>query len=232
MRGRLTKLFDDQRGITLVELLVASAAGAIVFMGLTMVVIASVHQTTRITDRIHATSEARTVLHRIVTELHSACVASEVAPIQANSSGTTMTFVYQTGSGAALTPVLRKISLSGSTLSLTTYPATSGSTPQWTFSSTPSSTQTLLTNVSAVSGSVPLFRYYAFSNGQISSTPLAVPLSATNAAFAVQVNVALKISPGGAPVKDADGPAIVQDSAYLRFSPPAAVTAAANLPCE
>lgn len=231
MRRRLPKM-SDQRGITLIELVIASGAGAVVFLGLTMVVIASMHQMTRITDRVHTTSEARTALHRIVTELHSACVASEVAPIQTNSTGSSMTFVYQTGSGAALTPVLRKISLSGTTLSQATYPATSGSTPQWTFSSTPSSTRTLLTNVSAASESVPLFRYFSFSNGQISSTPLAVPLSATNADFTTQVNIALKVSADKAPVTDTKGPAIVQDSAYLRFSPPAAVTTAANLPCE
>lgn len=218
--------------MTLIELVVATAAGAVVFMGLTMVVIASMHQTTRTTNRVHATQEARQVLQRIVTELHSACVAADVAPIQPNSTGTSISYVYQTGSGAALTPVLHQVTLTGTTLSMSTYQSTSGSTPQWTFSTTPSSTSTLMTNVSAVSGTVPVFSYYAFANGQISSTPLAVPLSATNAAQAVQVNVALKVSPRSAPVADASGAAIVQNSALLRFTPPAANVNAANLPCE
>lgn len=229
---RRLSLVRDQRGMTLIELLVATASGCVVFLGLTMVVIASMHQTTRITKRVHSTQEARTVLQRVVTELHSACVASEVAPIQAGSNNTSLTYVYQTGSGAALTPVLRNVSLSGTTLSLTTYPATSGSTPQWTFSSTPSSTYTLLTNVSAISGTEPVFNYYAFSNGQISSTPLTVPLSSASAALAVQVNIALKVSPTGSSVVDAKAPGIVQNSALLRFTPPAANTSAVNLPCE
>ena len=228
---RLTPI-HDQRGTTLIELVVATAAGAVIFMGLTMVVIASMHQTTRISKRVHATQEARTVVHRIVTELHSACVASEVAPIQANSSDTSLTYIYQTGSGAALTPVLHKVSLSGTTLSLTTYPSTSGSTPQWTFSTTPSSTQTLMTNVSAVSGTEPLFSYYKYEEGLIASTPLTVPLSTTNAPLAVQVDIALKVSPTGSTVVDAKAPGIVQDSALLRFTPPAANVNVVNLPCE
>jgi Tfp pilus assembly protein PilV len=225
---------QDQSGTTLVELLVATAAGLVIFMGLTMVVVASMHQTTRISHRVHATQEARTVLQRIVTELHSSCVAAEVAPIQPNSSATSLSYVYQTGSGAALTPVLHQINLSGTTLSLSTYLSASGSTPQWKFNATPTPTTptTLMTNVSPVSGTQPIFTYYKFENGQISSTPLPVPLSTTNAALAVEVNIAVKVSPTGSTVPDPKAPGIVQDSALLRFSPPAYSPTALNLPCE
>lgn len=224
---------QDQRGTTLLELVVATAAGMVVFLGLTMVVIASMHQTTRIGKRVHATQEARTVLHRVVTELHSSCVASAVAPIQPNSSATSLTYVYRTGSEAALTPVLHQVSLSGTTLSLDTYLSEGGSTPKWIFKSTPQPPPvTLMTNVSAVSGSVPVFSYYKFENGQISSIPLPVPLSSANAALAVQVNIALKVSPTGSTVADAKAPGIVQDSALLRFTPPAYSTTALDLPCE
>lgn len=222
----------DERGVTVIELVVASLAGMTVFLGLTMVVVGAMHQTNRVTKHVHATQDARTVLHRIVTELHSACVSADVAPIQQNSSGTSMSFVYQTGSAASLTPVLRQVTLSGGTLSLSTYNSTSGSTPKWTFNSTPASTRTLLTGVSTVSGSVPLFRYFKYENGLISTTPLAVPLSAANAAVAVQVNLALKVSPPGSTVVDPKAPGVVQDSALLRFTPPAYNPAAINPPCE
>jgi prepilin-type N-terminal cleavage/methylation domain-containing protein len=224
-------LIRDQQGMTLIELLIATAAGVVVFMGLTMVVIASVHQSTRLSKRVHATQEARTALQRIVTGLHSSCVAAEVAPIQENSSDTSLKFIYQIGSAAALTPVVREIKLTGTTLSESIYPSVSGSTPSWKFATSPTSTKTLMTNVSAVSASVPLFSYYAFNSGVISSTPLGVPLTGTNAALAVQVNIALKVSAGGS-VSGAKGPAIVQDSALLRFSPPAYRATTANLPCE
>lgn len=222
----------EERGVTIVELVVATLAGTTVFLGLTMVVIGAMHQTTRVTKHIHATQEARTVLQQIVTELHSSCVAADVAPIQEKSSGSSMSFVYQTGSAASLTPVLHQVTLSNGTLSRSTYNQTGGATPKWTFSTTPASTKTLLTGVSAVSESVPLFRYYKYENGQISTTPLSAPLSAANAAVAVQVNLALKVSPPNSTVADTKAPGIVQDSALLRFSPPAYSPTAVDPPCE
>ncbi len=222
----------DERGMTLIELVVAMAAGMIVFAGITTMVAASLNQSTRVTRRVHATQEARMTVHRVVTELHSACVAAEVAPIQEGSSGTSLSFVYQTGSAATLTPVLHKISLTGTTLSLSTYPSTSGSIPEWKFSSTASSTSTLMTNVSAISASEPIFTYYKYVNGLISSTPLTVPLSEANALAAVQIDIALKVTPPGRTTGAAKLPGIVQDSALLRFTPPGGKSTALNLPCE
>jgi prepilin-type N-terminal cleavage/methylation domain-containing protein len=222
----------DQRGMTLIELVVAMAAGMIVFAGVTTMVVASLHQSTRVTRKVHATQEARTTVHRIVTELHSACVAAEVAPILEGSSGTSISFVFQTGSAATLTPVMHKISLSGTELIMSSYPSTSGSIPEWTFSNTASSTTTLMTNVSAVSSSQPIFTYYKYVNGQVSSTPLTVPLSEADALVAVQVDIALKVTPPGPTTGAAKQPGIVQDSAFLRFTPPGGKTTALNFPCE
>lgn len=224
----------DERGMTLIELVVAMAAGMIVFAGVTTTVVASLHQSTRVTRRVHATQEARMTVHRIVTELHSACVAAEVAPIQEESSGTVLSYVYQTGSAATLTPVVHKVSLSGTTLSTSTYQSISGSTPEWAFSTTPSSTSTLMTNVSAVSAGEPIFTYYRYVNGQVSSTPLVAEpsLGAANAVVAVKVEIALKVTPPGSSVGAAKLPGIVQDSALLRFTPPGSKSTALNLPCE
>ncbi|MEX2108387.1 MAG: hypothetical protein WD827_05830 [Solirubrobacterales bacterium] len=231
----LTKRFksirDDERGMTLIELLVATLAGVIIFFGLTMIVIAAMHQTTRITNRVHTTQQARSALHRIITELHSSCVAPKVAPVIQGSTGTTLKFIHQTGSAVSPVPVMREISLSGTTLSESTYSVT-GTTPKWTPTTTKLSTQTLRTRVSAISGSIPVFRYYAYSGGQISSTPLAVPLSSADAAKAVQVNVAFKVSAPGSSITDAKAAAHVEDSVLLRFTPPTFSTSASNLPCE
>jgi hypothetical protein len=220
--------------MTLIELVVAMAAGMIVFAGLTSMVVASLHQSNRVTRRVHATQEARLTVQRIVTELHSSCVASEVAPIQADSSGTSIGYVYQTGSGAALTPVVHRVFLTGTTLFLSTYPSTSGSTPEWKFSETASSTITLMTNVSPAAAGKPVFTYYKYENGQIPSTPMGAEpsLGAANAIRAVKVNIALKVTPPGVSAGAEKLPAIVQDSALLRFTPPGTKTSALNLPCE
>jgi hypothetical protein len=172
------------------------------------------------------------IVHRVVTELHSACVASEVAPIQEGSSDTSLGFVYQVGSEATLTPVEHKIFLEGTTLFMSTYPSVSGSTPEWKFGGTATSTATLMTNVSAVSATEPIFTYYRYVNGQISATPLTVPLNAASAISAVQVDITLKVTPPGSPVGTSKLPGIVQDSALLRFTPPGTKASALNLPCE
>jgi Tfp pilus assembly protein PilV len=229
---RLRELKSNQRGTTLLELIVAAGAGTVIFMGLTMLVVTTMHQTTRTGYRVHATQEARVVLQRLVTEMHSACVAAEVAPIQPESNSTSLAYVYQTGSGAALTPVVHKVSLSGNTLTMSTYPSISGSTPSWTFATTPTSTTTLMTRVAPPASGSPIFTYYSYSNGAISSSPLPVPLSEANAAKTVQVNIALKVEPGSSPVADPKGGAVLQNSAYLRYSPPGASASASNLPCE
>jgi Tfp pilus assembly protein PilW len=226
-------LIDREEGYTLIELMVALTAGIVVFAGLTMVVMATMHQSTRTQNRVHATQEARLVVQKIVTEMHSACVAADVAPVQPNSGANAVAYVYQTGSGAALTPVLHEVVLSGTNLNMLTYPATSGSTPSWTFSTTASATKTLMTNVAPVSTGAPVFSYYAYgSTGAVSTTSLTTPLSATDAAKTVQVNVALKVNTRNAPNPDPNGGAIVQNQAFLRFSPPSASTTVANLPCE
>jgi Tfp pilus assembly protein PilW len=217
--------------MTLIELVVATTAGAVIFLGLTTVVITSMHQTTRITNRVHATQQARTAVHGIVNSLHSACVASQFAPVQTDSTGTLLRFISATGSEVSPTPVLHSISLSGTTITESIYPYASGTAPRWTFSGTPSSTRQLMTRVSPISGS-SIFSYYGYTSGQISATPFSASPLGANAASTVQVTVALKVAPRGSTVTDAKAAAHVQDSALLRFTPPTFNTSSANLPCE
>ena len=231
------RLLRDQRGMTLIELLVATSAGAVIFFGLTMIVIASMHQTTRVTNRVHSTQEARVVVQRLVSELQSSCIASGLAPIQSGSSGTKLIYISQKdGEKAEVvspTPVKREVSLNGTNLTESIYEREGTATsPPWTFKSTAAATRTLMTRVGAVSTSIPIFRYYAFSGGQVASSPLAVPLEKGLEAEATQVNVALKVTPPKATVQDAKSAAVIQDSALLRFTSPAFATAGSNLPCE
>ena len=110
-------MISDQSGFTLVEQLVAAAAGMLVLFGLTSLIITSLHQSARVNGRVDATQRARIALYRVIDGLHSACVAPQIAPIQAGSTGTSLRFLHQTGSAVALTPVLSEVTLNGSTLS-------------------------------------------------------------------------------------------------------------------
>ena len=106
----------EERGTTLVELLVAITAGVVVLAAISAVAIAAMRQTARISTQVEATQRARQVMGQVVEELHSACLAPEIAPVRENSSGTELRFLHQIGSAVAPTPILSKISLSGGTL--------------------------------------------------------------------------------------------------------------------
>jgi hypothetical protein len=223
-------LISDQGGFTLVEQLVAMASALVVLFGLTTVIMTTLHQSARVNDRVDATQRARLALYQVIDGLHSACIAPQIAPVQAGSTGTSLRFLHQTGSAVAPTPVLSQFDLNNGTLTESVYPATGGSVPSWTFASTPSSTRQLMTGVAS---SPTPFRYYGYSSGQISATPLpASPLQASDAARTVQVTVALKVSPGKPGTADPNAAASVQDTALLRFSPAAFSTSANNLPCQ
>jgi hypothetical protein len=230
------KRFDaigDERGMTLVELLVATAAGVVVMFGITLAVIVTTRETNRVASHVDANQRARLTMTKILNQLHSACVAPQIAPLQEESTGTLLSFLHQSGSAVALTPVLSKISLTGTTLSQSDYPATGGAAPNWTFATTPSSTVQLMEDVSPLTAGAPIFSYYAYSNGQVSATPLVTPLNEGRAGNATQVNIAFETAPMKTAIKGDAGEATeIQDSALLRLTPPAYGSNSANLPCQ
>jgi prepilin-type N-terminal cleavage/methylation domain-containing protein len=157
----------DERGYSLVELLVVMAAGTVVMLTLFMMLDVTLRQTTRTFTKVSATQAARTTLERIENELHSACVASGTTPIQGGASGSqdsdanNLVFVSYYGTAANPTPLEHKISFSGGSLIDYTYNVNGGTAPNWTFSPTVSSTTTLLPNVAA-SGTTAIFQYFAY----------------------------------------------------------------------
>ena len=223
----------NEGGFTLIELLVSIATALVVLTAILMMTTVATHNQVRIADRVDANQRARPVLTRIVDNLHSGCVAPRVAPVLAGSTGTSMSFVSKSGSAVSPTPDKRVVTLSGTTLTESIYPATSGAAPSWNYSATSSSTQTLLTDVSAPSG--VMFRYYDYVNGSLSTTPLPATgsgLSATNAARTAYVTISLTASPaGGASTLDANSPIVLSDSVSLRLESAGPVPSQENLPC-
>jgi Tfp pilus assembly protein PilW len=224
---RLKLLRSAEAGFTLVELLVAMVAGIIVMIALFTILDVTLTQTSRVFTITDSTQRARTALDLIEEELHSACLASGETPIQVNSSATSLIFLSQYGNAVNPTPVEHAITLSGGTLTDTTYAETGGSAPNWTFSSTASGTTTLLQSAGQ-SGSTPVFQYFAYqevpngsggyysdSNGDPyemlvdganavpgtstvpAASPLSIPLSTTTAASAAEVVITLSVGPNG-----------------------------------
>jgi len=223
----------DERGTTLVEVTVSTAIGIVVIAALTMVIIATMHGSARVSARVHATQNARIVVARIIEQLHSACLAPKIAPIQPESTGTTLRFWRGNpaeGSAAAPDPILTEIVLKEGTLTQFDYAATQTTQP-WSFSEIPTERR-LLTDVSPVSPSSSIFSYYHYLEKEVSSTPQVPPLDVAEAAVTVQVRVALSASPPSTPVADKHAAAAIQDSATLRLTPPSFNEKAPAPPCQ
>ncbi len=231
--SRLHALRDDERGMTLVELLVATAAGVVVMFGVTMAVIVTLRESDRITSHVHANQNARLAMSKIMDELHSACVAPLLAPVQGTSTATTLAFWHQTGAAVAPTPIESRISLVGTTLTQSDYAATGGAAPKWTFATSAFATTQLMTNISQISAGVPLFRYYGYSEGQVSATPFASsPSLSANSTKTIKVSVAFKAAPVNTPIVDAKAPTEIQNSALLRLTAPSYAASSSNSPCQ
>jgi Tfp pilus assembly protein PilW len=171
----LSRALAAEEGVSLIELLVSILAGMIVIIALFNLQIITLHQTTRVFTRVDATQHARVAIESLENELHSACVADNVTPVQAGSTGASLLFISQAGNGATLTPVEHRVAFSSSAATITDaqYAETgmttnSSGVPVYTFSSTPSSTRTLLTSVTQ-SGSTPVFQYYAYQEPLMSN---------------------------------------------------------------
>ena len=96
----LRRCRQDERGFTLVELLVTIAAGSVIMGALLTVVEVTLRQTSRTFSQTNASQSSRYATDTIENELHSACVSAGLAPIQATSDGSNLTFISQYGSTA------------------------------------------------------------------------------------------------------------------------------------
>lgn len=227
---------SGERGFSLIELMVSMAAFIVVFSAILMMVQVATRNQADVAGKVATNQRARPVMTNMIDRLHSSCVSPGVAPIAAGSTGTSMTFISKSGATVSPTPDRYTISLTGDTLSESRYVATGGSPPSWTFSPTPTTTRELLSGVGQGSigdppVTVPLFRYYAYSGGELSPTPLTTPLNTLDAARTVHVTVAFAASPSEGSVPSPNSPITLADSTTLRLEPASEDSAEVNLPC-
>ncbi len=221
-------------GFTLIEVLVAILTGVIVTGAAFAILEVSLHQSTNIADRVSATQRGRTAMEKILLELHSSCVAASVTPIQKSSGSTSIQFISQTGTTPYFESIAKhEISLSAGKLTDATYQSNGGAAPKWTFPSTPTSKRTLLSGVtqSGSSGTTPVFEYFKYIGGSISSTPQTAPLTEAEAKETAKVTVSFTTTPESG---DSSGPSedraiALSNTAVLRFDP--ASVSSVNTPC-
>lgn len=234
LRERLASLRHDERGMTLVELLVATAAGIVVFGTITTALLVTMRDVHRVSSHVEANQRARLTLTKVINELHSGCVTYLYAPVQEDSTGTTLSFAHGEGSAPSVTPTKSKITLSSNgTLTQSDYPVVGGKPGEWIFSATASRTVQLMDRISPLASGGPIFTYYGYTNGAINSSPYSVvPTLGANAKNAVQVNIAFNAAPMEAQAGDTGAETTVQDSALLRLTPAGFEAGALNQPCQ
>jgi len=224
----------DERGTTLVELMVGISLGMVILSALTGLVIVTLHASARVSARVHATQNARISLVKIIEQLHSACVTPKIAPVQVGSTGTKLIFSHSTaseGSSATVKPIRSEVALSGTSLIETDYAAL-GSTVPPTFSKTATGpSQALISNVAPTPPSSSIFTYYTYSNGKLVAIP-PKELSLTEANSVIQVKVAFTGFPPKTSSSDKNVGASVENSAMLRLTPPSFEAEAGSLPCQ
>lgn len=196
IRARLSNIsVRNQDGFTLIELLVAMVTGIVVVGAAFAILEVSLRQQSITADKVAADQLGRTTMTKLLDELHSGCVGSGTAPIQAPSStpesplaasgSTNLWFISAYGSPSAAHAEIEKVYLhdinwtktgtSNTGLELGTlndysFANSGGSAPEWVWPSLTVANATvtqLATNVvPGGSAKVPLFRFYGYESGK------------------------------------------------------------------
>jgi type II secretory pathway component PulJ len=92
------KMLRDERGLTLIELLVAMSLGIIVTGIAFSLLNFTTADVTRISERVHVDQTGRVALEKLMLALHSSCVAAKAEPIRFGSTAEKLRFVSETSS--------------------------------------------------------------------------------------------------------------------------------------
>ncbi|HEY7256432.1 MAG TPA: prepilin-type N-terminal cleavage/methylation domain-containing protein [Solirubrobacterales bacterium] len=232
-------MIRDERGFTLVEMLVGMMTAMVVLAAILMLVQLAVKSQDQTAERVAADQRGRPAMNKILDRLHATCVAPLMTPVKEGSDDNTLILLSKDGSEALMTPDRYVIGLTGTSLTESVYAPTGGEPPEWTFASTPSKTTQIVEGVGpAAIGEppevVPIFRYYAYEDadhdGVIETVPLKTPLSKTDASRTVRVDIAFSVRPAGGEGNAFDAVALT-DSATLRIEPASEDSAQVNMPC-
>lgn len=226
----------DERGYTLIELMIGAMISLVVLGAILAMVQVATGNQDRVAERVYANQRGRPVMNRLLDRLHAACVSPSLAPVLPGSDDNSLIIYSKSGSDVSPVPDKYVFSLSGGVLTETVYPGIGGEPEEWTFGS-PSAPKQVLDGVGGAKigeppVAVPLFQYFAYENGVVATTPLATPLSAETAAKTVQVDIAYTVGPSADASADPGAPITLSDAATLRIEPASEDSAEVNLPCE
>jgi prepilin-type N-terminal cleavage/methylation domain-containing protein len=197
--GPSTARLGEERGYTLVELLIAMVVGSIVILAAFALLRFTSSDVSRITARVRVDQRGRLALEKVMLELHSACVAPTVVPIR-ESNEKELRFVSEYSPLNKETEAIPTSELSTVRLHKIVYTAptektlgtlveeswpSTGSPPHYKFNEKEKPTTVKLLNgvqqsVTKTGEKIPVFRYYRYYNekdhepvyGQLNPTAL------------------------------------------------------------
>jgi prepilin-type N-terminal cleavage/methylation domain-containing protein len=218
----------DQRGFTLIELVISLFIGTIVILASFMVLDATGPLAKKAQDRVDAAQRGRQAMEIVGSELRSqVCLpggaSGPIAPVVAGANGSDLTFYSNLGDETN-PPQRRRLFVQGDALIEQMWQGTysgSGTTLTVNWPGTITNQRTLLQPIAQV-GTTPYFGYWGFDANLPATinTPLnTLPLSATDAAKVVQVDVSFASRPSNAKTAS-DIDSVYQQSIFFRTADP------------
>lgn len=171
---RLVLRLRDQRGVSLIEMLVAMLAGAIVIGALVVILEITINETSRIDETAQVNQAGRQTMTKIVDEIQSACFGREFAPVQGASTNRDLRFVTAFSKEAnikATEAAEHEIVWNESSQTLTEYKyaGANGENAGITFNATKESAAGTrigekITRGESGGSKTPIFRYYKYNS--------------------------------------------------------------------
>lgn len=249
-----------ESGFTLIELLVGMSITLVVTLVAFTFLEFTSRDVSRTTDRVHVDQAGRTALERLMTNLHSGCVAAQATPIRGGSTNTVLRYVSEHGEAASLPSVtLHEVIFTAptgtteGTLVEKSWASTASSVaPNYVFNeaATPKTTRLLTgirqtkTGEKGKETAVPVFQYYRYYTeadkpeaskyGELNPTSFgASKLTEEEAEAIAKVTISFTLAPEGkeASTFGAGRPVAFEDSAIMRLAPSSTEPSVTNLPC-
>jgi prepilin-type N-terminal cleavage/methylation domain-containing protein len=206
----VTRLRSDQRGFTLIEMLVAMSIGTIVMLAAFTLVDQALPASQRINDRIDANQRGRVAMENMVRELRaSVCLWSgndvngnpTYSTPYSSADGSQVTFYSDMTTAAAAAsgsflPTQRQLAYANGAITETVTTGI-GTVPQvrYTGLGTITTTRTLITNVQPI-GATPIFTYYAYDATK-TLQKLANPPAPADVPRIERIDIAFRALPSG-----------------------------------